>query len=352
MQLDTARAGYLVPDSTTAVVGRTRSDGLRVRGAADHRWVSAHLYYQGSLDLMLRELVAPLIANLRGHELLVRFFYLRYWQGGPHLRLRVLPADGALAVVRRTVEQFTGQFFATYPSHSGLTPANYAALAKALSRMEPDTEVTALESNNSVRMADYHPEYGKYGAGLAMDAVERHFETSSELVLDLIRQRVPAGRRRALALAALVAAAAVGRADLDETVHRLTRARSAVGAIIGVSEPDEARLSQTYAERRDQLATVAARMCRQPWAATGDAFMDGWRQSIEELWNRLTELDRDAECAAARADADRPTPQFALDNCAHLLCNRLGLEMRDEWLLRGFAERAAAGLRNEGFATC
>src|SRR5689334_16190255 len=81
-------------------------------------WMSAHLYYQGPLDLLLRELVVPLVRDLGGRGLLAQHFFLRYWQGGPHLRLRLRPVerDGAPAVVRRAVENAASGVFSKYPS--------------------------------------------------------------------------------------------------------------------------------------------------------------------------------------------------------------------------------------------
>ena len=73
---------------------------------ADRDWISAHVFYSDGLDRLLTEAVRPLVGELIAARLVRAYFYLRYWDGGPHLRLRVLPARlqtrAALVSLRRT----------------------------------------------------------------------------------------------------------------------------------------------------------------------------------------------------------------------------------------------------------
>ena len=75
-------------------------------------WISYHIFH-GSLagEQVLRELVLPVVCDLWTRRRFARFFFLRYGEGGPHIRLRFLSApeyrediDTALKI--RVIEEF------------------------------------------------------------------------------------------------------------------------------------------------------------------------------------------------------------------------------------------------------
>ncbi|OLB64227.1 MAG: hypothetical protein AUI10_11985 [Actinobacteria bacterium 13_2_20CM_2_72_6] len=272
-------------------------------------------------------MVRPLVRDLRDRGLLARHFFLRHWRGGPHVRLRLLPHDGGdVAEVRDAVREGCRRFFHTRPAPDTLPPATYAELARTLGRLEPGEPELPLQPNNSQQFIEYRPEHHKYGTGAALAAVERHFEESSDLVLGLVDRDVPAARRRVLAFGALLA----GEPDPTALAQRLDRSRRAWGTVIA---RDGAAVAAVYGERRATLAAVARAMRR--GEDTGDAFLDGWRRSVTALCRTLAGLEASPDTA------------FVIDNCAHLLCNRLGITLSDEWFLRGLAVRAATELRDE-----
>ena len=74
-------------------------------------WVSLHLFYHDNPMPLLVECVQPMIKELYARHLLQRFFFIRYWQGGPHIRLRLLPSNEAMrealmALVTTRIEAF------------------------------------------------------------------------------------------------------------------------------------------------------------------------------------------------------------------------------------------------------
>src|SRR4051812_49016528 len=101
-------------------------------------WISAHLYYYEPLDNLLDHLVSPLLDQMRDSGLIRRHFYIRYWRGGPHIRLRLQPVNGAYDDVVRSLCAHAHRFFQAKPSHGNWTPETQAQIAKLLSRVEPD----------------------------------------------------------------------------------------------------------------------------------------------------------------------------------------------------------------------
>ncbi|SEJ69942.1 thiopeptide-type bacteriocin biosynthesis domain-containing protein [Dyadobacter koreensis] len=99
-----------------------------------------------------------------------RFFFIRYWEGGQHIRFRIQPLD----------ENFTDQicqllrdrfedFFHLFPSNRIDTPGG-----------------EIIYPNDSVQFIDYNPEIKRYGGNHGIELAEEHFELSSTVTLQLI----------------------------------------------------------------------------------------------------------------------------------------------------------------------
>src|SRR6202008_1537114 len=58
------------------------------------QWQATHGFYASNANPMLVEGIAPLIDRLRERGLIERWFFIKYWLEGPHVRLRVLPDTG------------------------------------------------------------------------------------------------------------------------------------------------------------------------------------------------------------------------------------------------------------------
>ncbi|MGH3521276.1 MAG: thiopeptide-type bacteriocin biosynthesis protein [Mycobacterium sp.] len=101
------------------------------------RWVSAHLYYHDPLDELLRRAVHPLVGELAAGGLIDGFFFVRYWQGGPHVRLRArLPGQAEAQPVQRLIEERIGRFFVHHPSRALVPAESYQRSADRLAQHE------------------------------------------------------------------------------------------------------------------------------------------------------------------------------------------------------------------------
>lgn len=151
-------------------------------------WVSAHLFYHGNLDLLLVELVAPLVDELAADGLCDEYFFLRYWDGGTHLRLRLLAPPPSADDVRSRVTERCRRFFRERPAPTTLDPGEYLQTAGELARREGVADYARRPyPNNSVAFIPYRREHGRYGQGASIQAVERHFVESSRIALSLVK---------------------------------------------------------------------------------------------------------------------------------------------------------------------
>ena len=294
----------------------------------DNDWVSAHIFYRGDLDRVLIHLVDPLVGELAGAKLVTASFFLRYWDGGPHIRLRLLPGPAGPEPVRRRVDQRCGELFRTHPAPDLDDPADYPAWAGELARLEGVGDYQRHPyPNNSLAYLPYRREHHRYGHGEAIEAVERHFVESSQIALALIKAGLPAGERDTAALSLLLLA----WLSVPRRLDRRPADR----------QPPEVlpAMAERFERQRDTLRQIAERMrtiSLQP-AGSSQGALAAWNLSLGRLRAAL------AVAGTGENDVSR-----IIDLCAHLACNRLGLTPLDEQHLRYLATRTMATATPDG----
>ncbi|MFI5913337.1 thiopeptide-type bacteriocin biosynthesis protein [Dactylosporangium sp. NPDC051541] len=298
-------------------------------------WVSAHAFFQSDLDLLVKQVVAPLVDEFAARRMASDFFFLRYWEGGPHLRLRVRPAAGVSPVdVRRVIAARFGQYLSRNPSAERMSAAQYEAVAPQLALREQMRSWTAaLYPNNSVSFIAYRREHERYGHGASIQAVERHFVESSRIALRVVTLAAPAERRATLALACILVAWFVGHSDRGSiTMWPATSYRKGA-EYLGTVQIGE--LARTV-----ELARTARHLAEGGPAARAEGVLTRWTRSMTDLRAALSAAE-----AAEPGSGGNVGP--VLDLCAHLVCNRLGISVLTEAALRNLAAQAVDSLHTE-----
>ncbi|WP_078851045.1 lantibiotic dehydratase C-terminal domain-containing protein [Streptomyces sp. NRRL S-237] len=113
-------------------------------------------------------------ARFHPARLLHRWFFIRYWEGGPHLRIRLLPRpDAGRAATPAALDAAVRRAFADVP-RDGHDPEGYPAsigdLAAASVASDPtvDRRLAATVLPPGVHAARYVPETDRYGTGAAL----------------------------------------------------------------------------------------------------------------------------------------------------------------------------------------
>lgn len=126
-----------------------------------NEWISCYIFHDTSFELVLKELVHPLIQNLKEQNKLASFFFIRYWEEGPHIRLRILPkSENDVTVIKDTIEENVQHFFITLPA------VKYN-----------------LQFNNYVR------ENERYGGQQGILFAEEQFMISSSYILNILEEK-------------------------------------------------------------------------------------------------------------------------------------------------------------------
>ncbi|MYS90140.1 MULTISPECIES: thiopeptide-type bacteriocin biosynthesis protein [Streptomyces] len=295
-----------------------------------HGWSAWHLHLgttaRSAHDRVLTDVIGPTVGELPPGT---PWFFIRYWQSGPHLRLRIAGlSPDAYARVEQSLRDRLAVAGRPAPGEEPLAPEAYqegAARLAAAGETGVNTTVHALLPPG-VHRADYDPEYERYGGRTLMPAAESLFHLSSTLVLRLVPLVTGEARRARLAL------------------------RGTLSAAVALGGPAER--AHYFARGRDAW---------QAWAR--DAGHPG------ELLDRITEVGQDPATAGVSPDAHGPFtdwyealtahaaeirrqspvhPGMILFSHAHMLHNRLGLSMLEElrtyaWLSHVFPAPAPTG---------
>ncbi|MFF7636374.1 thiopeptide-type bacteriocin biosynthesis protein [Kitasatospora sp. NPDC008050] len=273
-------------------------------------WDSYHLHLHSrtaAVDGFLTSELAPLLDGLVADGQASAWFFIRYGEGGPHLRIRV-----------------HGQ----PPSSSAELAATLSRLGKAVPAVEGPWEST----HGELRLVPYAPETERYGGESALPEAEEVFAVSSRVAVLALEGEPGAAQRLALGIdLALTTALALG---LDRLAGARWLRRHAAGWRWVTEVPVlpgatvHARVNSVFAlqhqalvHRAEALWTGSAQPAA-PWLALwADRVRDStvrelwvWASQLHMLFNRLgiTPDEERAVCRlAARAllDAGEP-PSF------------------------------------------
>lgn len=298
--------------------------------ATDPLWtttcVYAHLTTLGT-DALIRDCVTPLAQDLVSRGDATGWFFLRYWHGGPHVRVRFRdPEPTAVAAFETAVAAWLEE-------HAGdrvdLDPARFHA------RFSQQDPAPWHEHGQIVREA-YLPEVDRYGGPEALARCEEFFELSSRIAGAVLRT---GDRTRIFAVGLDLMTLAMGAAS----PAALDAARSARRYFASWDFVDEASsdrdgaLQQAEGLRRDwsqvwdkRVAAVTAAVRDSPGSTHGL-----WRRGIEDL---LADLDR----ISGRGGLTRP-PAAILWSLIHMMNNRLGISVHEERVLSWLASAMTLG---------
>ncbi len=292
------RRAPAAPEPAPAPV-RTPPPPVPVEAPLAGGWLYAK-WYGGvlSADRVLLETVAPLVAQARAEGWLRGWFFIRYADPWPHLRLRFRAEEATLR--ERLVPELSERA---------------AALAAdgLLWR-------TAFEA--------YAPETERYGGEAGLPLAEGLFEQGSDFALAALSQEgaTDPDARFLLAFARIAALYEALGLTVQERLALATRARAHLGEELGATAADARVLSARYRTQRPALEA-------QLRAAAPPLELRAWATQLR---------------AAALA---RPVPELALD-LAHMEVNRLlqNNPRPQERVLNDFLARAYASAIARGSA--
>jgi len=135
----------------------------------DKIWLSVHLFREGNLDKFILDFIFPLSNFIISKQLADGFFYIRYGEGGKHIRLRFYGYNTVLEnEVKELIISRFNNFIAQYPSKTNIPrPPNFFP-------------------NDSAVFIPYIKETRRYGGEYFLVLAEKQFKYSSEAVFQIL----------------------------------------------------------------------------------------------------------------------------------------------------------------------
>jgi hypothetical protein len=333
------------------------------RSGAD--WIAVHVFYASNSNPLLTDCVAPLVARLREQDLIRRYFFIKYWQEGPHVRLRLLPRTPADAdAVRAQLEAALEEFLRARPSLYELDPELLGGFHRDMyvfeygeQAWERDYGATGMpiRPNNSYAYLPYEPEYERYGGELGVAVAEWHFEHSSDMVLRLLASANVHIRTVMFGLSAQLALVLgyTFRPDPGALALFLRYYGEFWENAQGGGGPSRVEnFDRNYEEMADSLRRRVAGIRRGVLAGEGAvlaSFAQDWAEHCAALRELLVELSTAGRLVLkARDGSDRWEPMtdpdvllgILLSGYIHMTNNRLGVGVSDEAYLAHVLRRA------------
>lgn len=295
-----------------------------------NRWMAWHIYQHDRQDELLVHAIAPLIRDLRRRGQITDAFVLRYWDGGPHVRLRIRPMENVSnSSLEHDVRRRIRNWCELHPSHNPMTATQYQVLQTSITRNSSHPSPLHLIGDGKIIQSKYIPEHTRYGTGNALVACESHFSESTALALELLSANFTIQEREVLFVVILV------------SVVRKFCPTSLKSWVDGNSQLNRRPTSESIVnlDKVDALLNDAPNLVIR------------FNQSIERLAGRLREFHSEykppetAFGGVCLNSTEFRDPAATLDICVHLFCNRIGVVVPQELILRN---AVASALRKNG----
>ncbi len=311
----------------------------------DLTWLSAHAFYHGNTDQLITEAVLPMFDELRSQGLLRRGFFLRHWERGPHLRVRLqVEAEHAERVRSRAQERLTG-YLTEHPGPTDVDPERLLASLRQLSLLEhgsdADPELRTAEPANTLRWIDYVPELAKYGGPAGIAIAEDVFDVSSMLTGQVLRQVDSDNARLGIALQLLlISSRSLGLDDDARTVF-LRSYQERWQSYLPNAQKMFAAWARQYDHQRARYESLVADLVE--GRPIGKGLGEHWERTMDGAVARLRPLVADG--SVWPSEVERSAPPFVA--IAALLCqylhttnNRMNVRPQGECFVAYLAHRA------------
>lgn len=294
----------------------------------DRNWLYVRIYCEPALsDDVVLNLIQPVEQELRGHGWIEHFFFIRYIEGGYHLRLRFFGQDEILqGPVRHTLNSHIEDFFAE--RGFGLTgPQDRGPGGRDDLSWRPRNDPDFPRPKPSYEYDRYEPETERYGGPDGLWLSEQHFEQSSYTALHTLGlAKAGGGPRQNAALLLLDTIARAFSLDAQQrqaSFERLYEYWAQSAWITNTHLAEYARMYEQYRVVLPHLVPASDTFCpehasRRLWRA----LLEQWHNHAEALYRHLSLLESQASLSAS--------PLELLIYYSHMLCNRLGIFPREE----------------------
>lgn len=316
-------------------------------------WLAAYLCYNEPWEEFLRKGVDPFIRQTIAEGKAEQYFFIRYWEKGPHIRLRFFgDLERMEQELKPELEQHFQHYLQQHPSDR-------------FEPLESLPEGFELYPNNSIQFIDYEPETERYGGEKALMIAEKHFQDSSDAVLAIIQESADWNYDRAMgaAIQLHIGFAHATGMDINEAKAFFQHISAgwlpmAYGSYFHESPDNEERKAETlasFARIFEQQKNTLVPYHQMLWEAFEEEvefeqdWLNDWINNLKETKTALAALQTKEQISFPyRLSADNrpmipPTNRqlwSIYSSYVHMTNNRLGIRNRDEGYLGYLIQRS------------
>ncbi len=269
-----------------------------------------------------------------------QFFFVRYWENGPHIRLRFKGQKAKLygevkPLVEKAFKEYLGKFCTDDNSISHRNPG--------------------FVSDKTMIIVPYEAETDRYGGEQAMAICEQQFQNSSEAVFQALIENPSWNYSQALGIAIQMHIAFAVKTGMTNYEAYQFFARqfqnwfpSAIHSKVGAS-PEEldkyksevlTAFSESFEKQRDVLEPFAETInqgLRDNITDFSSAWFRDWCENIELMHEALLNLKKKGRLFVPESfqkalfiERSMPHEWYVYDSLCHMTNNRLGILNQDE----------------------
>lgn len=320
-------------------------------GLARH-WLSLHVFLSDPVqaERYLRERLEPAILRWRRDKALERWFFIRYWEGGAHLRIRL---SGPVAQDQQHVMAVLADRIGEFCSDNPPTREEYYR-GHSFDGAPVVVEDLPWYPDGTVAKIGYEPETVRYGGEHAIGANEQMFDLSSRLALSLCK--ATAGTRDGrLSSAFLLMAAAVlacgedlpGLGAYFGQYGAVWASHVSAGVLDTMPQPSDEQMRLLLRLQQEAAAGWDAKSAHAIWAAGVGHLVERMRSLHEQ--GRLV-MPFDARTTVGEAMC-KSAVLGIVGSQIHMLNNRLGIPAAGEFLLARLLAGAVKSLNQPNALT-
>lgn len=311
-------------------------------------WFATYLYYAEPWDEFLVKAVKPFTDGIIISGEAEEFFFIRYWEKGPHIRLRFLIEEDKIQGLKEKIERHFLAYYKEFPS-----PAETPSWVESL------PERQRWHPNNTIQYYPYEPETERYGGPEGLKISENHFFHCSQAVLSIIEEHDDWSYERALGAAiqlhlSFVHSMKMGlkeAADFFEHIYYSWFSR-AYETLPGETE-EEVKAKQkealnafeaNFSNQKEALIPF----CEQIWEAFDEnadfdiPWMTQWQAHLADFQVKLFKAQKDGKLTygdqyvkimGEKIGSKNAQRWYLHGSYIHMINNRIGIFNRDEGYL-------------------
>ncbi len=290
-------------------------------------WLSFHLHC--APDAWDELLVKGVIPFIQKEENIMQFFYIRYMEDGPHIRLR-LRVEGQGEGIRESIKEYFLNYFKNNIS--------------ILENINP-----IWKNNNAIYEIPYQAETARFGGAYGMKICEQFFDASSVLALTVLENGLGEAYEQKLGKAVqfhICFALCAGLDNAEASLFFNYIYETWVSTIEGSLEEVKAFVEFFEAQASEQKKALAPfiknlRNAIQNNYEINPPFFQDWMLACQELDKEIRAIQKEGKLKDSSLPMPRPEGMEAslhqrlniYQHLLHLLNNRLGIANRDEAFL-------------------